>query len=519
MLGLRAGGILRHLCDRRRSATGPSAVGWWTRWRGRIRWPLAATIRCGGRHRVGAGRYPRVCWRRSPRPDRRCQRSVRKAMRGRCRPCSAGRVPSAAAGAEIPSATPTERNSRKAVWMGTAASAVVVLAGIAYVATRPSAPPRRRRGVSLPRRFGSATAQVAATAPPAPRRPNRRRQQDSARGPSPGAAARARTRAGTSGSGSAIAARTRGRWRFAAVFGAAPTAEPTASRASGFAAAGQELDRLLGDLRDVDRSSMTSRVSIAPPALRSRLRRWSAAPGMAHRPLSRSGWSSRPWQRGALGINVATRCRRSMSIYTRAMDRCVTCCSPGASGSPGRSADWILHRRLAPGWSSRLPWPPARSWQRPDTERAADYLDALRRGWRAHAPCRRRSRDGDRSPGRTGGVKPPRGKAGRAVVRRNVPISSAALNWGKRCPMRNSRHCGPSAGPDRNHAARRLRAWLSGRVLALLAGVRRPPRRRRRSRPRCATAGAAGAVSRCGGECRQHGVLHRAHQPASGRSW
>ena len=292
-----------------------------------------------------------------------------------------------AAGAEIPSATPTERNSRKAVWMGTAASAVVVLAGIAYVATRPSAPPapvvaaQPPAEVQTPPQIATPPPPVAAStpepAPPAiaPPVPAQEPQQEAVIVPPvapmppapPPVSALERAR-------SAVGSLPCSALRFADDSGTI--------RLSGFASAGPELNRLLSDLRSdnrvvddatyVDRAACPAIAALAP-ALR---RAADAAPPQLsirlEQPTVTAG--SRTVINVAGGLPAVY-----LDVYQPdGMVRHLL--QPSQSGSPGRtSADWYP----APPPGTRVivamgAMAPLDLGTRPAVEREAVWLDVLR---------------------------------------------------------------------------------------------------------------------------------------------
>ena len=273
------------------------------------------------------------------------------------------------------------------------------------------------------------------------------------------------------------------------------------------------------------------------PARRSRRwPRWSGGPGTARR------------RRFAIRLDRPKRGERRAARDRRRHDRCPRVyvdlyqarrigASPAAAGAVGRGR----HRPRAQWVATPPPGPrlvvaigsatPLDLGARPDTERAADYLDVLQSRLRAgHGAAGRRSRDGDGACRRTGGIESAAGATNDIAVGSVCQYCQPRTTWGNivRCGTRGAADrmpvltVRPAAGRcccvmvcRRDHgAARRLRADRSQRASTDRGGTGRaaPPPPPVQPVP----------FPGCRAERRQRGVLRRIRerlQAASARSW
>ena len=159
---------------------------------------------------------------------------------------------------------------------------------------------------------------------------------------------------------------------------------PDGLRVSGLAPAGQELDRLLsGTAAMPGASPTTSRASIASPARRSRRwPRWCGGPGTARRRHSPSGLDRpRSWRAARGSGSMSPRSLPALYVDLYQADGSVRhLLRPAPSGATEPAACAMGCHAAAPAraWLSQsVRKRPLDLGARPDTERAADYLEAL----------------------------------------------------------------------------------------------------------------------------------------------
>jgi predicted Ser/Thr protein kinase len=283
---------------------------------------------------------------------------------------------------------PAASRSRRATWIAMAGIGAVALAGAAYVMlSGPVAPPPL--GVATPMQTATAPEQVQAppaeTAAPAPE--PQPPQQEAIATPPPIAVPPAPAELSPPPAAPAPAApspfdqaQELARSLPCAVVRLA--AERNGVRATGFATAGQDLDRFFGDLHDVGR--ITDDVT--------RVDRSGCSVLATLAPLVRSTWETTP-PTFAVRLdrpNVASGARVAISVATTLPALYVDLYQPdgsvrhllrpGQSGATGRRlVEWIA----TPPQGARLvialgAATPLDLGQRPDTEPEADYLEALR---------------------------------------------------------------------------------------------------------------------------------------------